>query len=68
MGTLTLNTTSEQDTRIAKAVQHYLGLDQPADGAEIKAWVKGLIRDEVRATERDKAISAAIGTVEDIVL
>jgi hypothetical protein len=68
MGTLTINTTSEQDTRIAAAVQNHLGLNDPATGPEVTAWVKSLIKAEVLAAERDKAITTAIGTVVDIEL
>lgn len=52
MGTLTINTTTDQDARIVAAFGTYLGLGRNATGAEVKARVIQFVREVVQQQER----------------
>lgn len=72
MGTLTINTTAEQDARILSAFGKQLatvdvdGNPRDATAAEVKAEVIGFIKTIVVKQEEDEAIQAAIVTVPDV--
>jgi hypothetical protein len=55
-GTMTINTTTAQDARIAPAVGSILGLGRDATAAEVKAWVIEYIKQSVLDYERRKNI------------
>lgn len=58
MATLTINTTSTEDARIAKAFGRYLTLGRNATAAEVKAAIAAFIKTVVRDSERQDAIEA----------
>lgn len=51
MGTLTITTTTQQDTRIAAAVGERLGLSGSASASQVKQYVIQHIKDVVRDYE-----------------
>jgi len=53
-GSMTINTTAQQDARIVEAVGAILGLGRDATGPEVKAWVIQYIREGVQDYERRK--------------
>ena len=59
MGTLTINTTAQQDQRIVAAFGKYLGLPGNATGAQVRQEVYNFIRLTVQEQERKVAIQAA---------
>ena len=65
MATLTINTTSEQDTRIITAFRDFSG-DDTADAAAVKTWLIGHLRGMVRGYETRLANEAASSAVVDI--
>jgi hypothetical protein len=72
MGTLTINTTAGQDTRIQAAFGARLGTvdgngdPRDATGAEVKDELINLIKTIVLQYEKNEAASAAAGAVTDI--
>lgn len=52
MATLTINTTSAEDARIAAAFGAMLGLERNATAVEVKAAVAGWIKSVVQQQER----------------
>lgn len=55
-GTVTINTTPQQDVRIQAAVRAILNLDHDPNAAEIKAWLIDFIRSSVQDYERRQNI------------
>ena len=66
MGTLTINTTSEQDARIRAAFGSQLNLQRDATGAEIKAYVIEFVKSTVLGHERRAAAQIAADAVSEI--
>ena len=74
MGTLTINTTAPQDTRLQAAFGKRLGTvdgngdARVATGSEIKGEVINLLRKIVANFEKDEAAQIAKDAVTDIVI
>ena len=66
MATITITTTSAEDTRIAAAFGTMLGLNRNATAAEIKAWVVGRLKDAVFGEEQRIAAFNAAAAVSPI--
>lgn len=63
MPDLTVSLTSAQAQRVAAAFAH-LNDGNPATAAQVQAWIKRKIREEVRAAEHNAARNAAVNTVD----
>lgn len=66
MATLTITTTGAQDTRIATAFGHYLGLPGNATAAQVKADVVAYITNVVLNDEKRVAAAAAADAINPI--
>lgn len=66
MGTMTINTTVGEDTRLQVAFGKILGLGRDATGPEVKAGVLALIKNAVQNQEQLVASAAAIAGVSPI--
>jgi hypothetical protein len=66
MATLTITTTSAEDSRIVAAFGAALGLGRNAAGAEVKAAIVAYIKNTVRDQERIAAMNAQQASATDI--
>lgn len=66
MATITLNTTANQDARIAAAIGQRLGLGRSATGPEVKQWLIEDLRRAVLEIELVNARAAADASVTEI--
>lgn len=64
MATFTINTTSEQDTRILAAFQ--ARIDPAAGAPEVKQWLIQHLKNLVRSYETEVANTAASAAITDI--
>jgi hypothetical protein len=62
MGTLTINTTTEQDTRIMNAFKASTNNNQ-ATGADVKLWLVNHLKHLVTEYEKKIAVDNALNTV-----
>lgn len=63
MGTMTINTTAGEDTRLQAAYGKKLGLGGNANAAQIKAAIIQQIKDVVQEQETATAVAAAVSGV-----
>ena len=63
MATLTINTTTAQDTRIIAAFGARLGLGRNATGAEVKQQIIQFITNAVQEQEQASAVATAAAGV-----
>lgn len=66
MGTLTITTTTQQDSRIVEAFGEKLQLGRNATGAEVRQYVVNHIADVVRRYELNKAAAEAVNSTSPI--
>lgn len=66
MGTLTITTSAQHDTRIVAALGKHLNLGRNATGAEVKAWIVNYLKAMVLEQEKLAAAVAAVATVTEI--